>query len=212
MADIGLPSVNLTKFTTDMANALIQAMPNVELIEIGYRDSEPKDLPLADGLPTPAVLIKFIEIKPQTYVKEGVIYTKKQNNQMCVTLKFKAYTIIKASQINEGSEDQLLAASLASKINGLSRFGNPVGPAQVIDIKADGYFAVDNEICGKDSFIFWRVDWIHEALLGDIVTDGLCDDPDVSVADVREVYVGYDPNTGLKFKDDYVLVAKRADG
>ena len=229
----GIPNANLNQLAIDISEKLMFRLSKsknpVKFLELGYRDSEPADI-ITPDLPTPAVLIKFVEIRPQTFESRGVTLVKKQNNRIVAELIFKAYAIIKANEKLEGRESQELAVSLASAINSEERFGHPVGPSQVMEIVSDGYvdFEEDLENDCKDSFVVWRVEWFHETLLGEIYTEGYCDDDfQINPQDIEEIVVSLDlhphikaeaikgadiliyknvnPRTGEKITDNYVL-------
>ena len=197
----GIPSVELNQFSRDVTDRLMYRLSrshDVKMVALGYRDSEPKDI-ITPTIPTPSILIKFIQIRPQTWLREGETIVRKQNNRIVVELMFKAYVIIKAGKKFEGEEDQELAVALAIAINSESKFGHKgVGPAQLQDIIADGYvdFSDDDKIDCEDSFVVWRVDWYHESLIGEIYTEGYYDELQVDPSTIREVYLSFDSEEG----------------
>ena len=176
----GIPSIKLNQFSKDVTDRIMRRLSvshGVKMAALGYRDSEPKDI-ITPDIPTPAILIKFIRIRPKTWVSQGRTIVYKQNNRVVVELMFKAYAIIRAGEMEEGEEDQELAVALAVAINSESKFGHAgAGPSQLQDIRADGYvdFNEEEDIDCKDSFVIWRVDWYHDSLIGETFTEGYYD-------------------------------------
>lgn len=197
----GIPSVKLNQFSRDVTDRLMFRLSRthgVKLIALGYRDSEPQEI-IKPDIPTPAVLIKFIRIRPQTWIREGETIVRQENNRIVVELMFKAYIIIKAGKKFEGEEGQDLAVALAVAVNTEAKFGHEgVGPAQLQDIKSDGYvdFNDQDEIDCKDSFVIWRVDWYHESFIGDVYTEGFYDDIQVDPQTIKEVFISFDSQEG----------------
>lgn len=197
----GIPSVDLDKFTKDMTDRLalrLSRTNGVKLISLGYRNSEPKEI-ITPTIPTPAILIKFIRIRPQLWIREGETIVRKQNNRIVVELMFKAYAIVKAGQKSEGKESQDLSVALAIAINSEAKFGHPgVGPAQLQEIQPEGYvdFNDDDKIDCKDSYAVWSVDWFHESLIGEIYTEGYYDELQVNPSTIKEIYLSFDSQEG----------------
>ena len=202
----GIPSVNLNEFAKSVADKLMMWFVNsdtpIKLLELGYKDSEPKDI-INPDLPTPAILIKFIGISPQNWTSRGVEITYRENHRMVVELMFKSFIILKAGRKFEGQEDQNLAIGLAIAVNTLSRFGHPVGQAQITEIEPQGYVDFsESEIDCKDSFIVWNVNWFHEAFIGDVYTAGFYDKLSDGTFDqfdpsnIREAYISFDSEKG----------------
>lgn len=212
----GIPSVELNKFCRDVTDKLaarLSVKPHlVKLFELGYKDADTKDI-IRPDLPTPAILIKFIRIRPKTWISQGRTIVLKQNNRVCVELVFKAHVIVKAGRKNEGEEAQNLAVGLAIAVNTESKFGHEgVGPAQLHDIVPEDYvdFSKDDEIDCKDSFAVWTVEWHHDSLIGNIYTAGYYDeehylpespnDPEpykpIDISTVKEVYLSFDSKEG----------------
>ena len=203
----GIPSVNLSQLPVDITDKLMMRLqwsdPPIKLIELGYRDSEPKDI-IKPNFPTPAILIKFVKVDPQDYSSRGSDVTYRENNRIVVDLGFKAYVILNAASKLEGKQAQELAVELAIAINSESRFGHTIGPARITEIEADDYVNFsDDEIDCKDEYVVWKVEWFHEAMLGELYTEGFYDPNDFTNLDlpfdpstIKEVYVSLDSQRG----------------
>lgn len=198
----GIPQVNFDQFFKNLVDKLMARLSrppiSVRRIDLKYNDAELKDI-IKKEIPTPAIFIRFIQIRPQTYESEGVTLTKKQNNKIVAELRFKAWVVLDANIKNEARKNLDVSIQFASAVTTESRFGEPVGPSQITDISPETYINADGDeelITCFESYSVWKVEWFHEAFIGDQFTEGFCDELQIDPKDIREVYVSFDSQKG----------------
>lgn len=108
--------------------------------------------------------------------------------QIDATFRFSAYCILPYNAENACVQVRILAAALASKLNG-KRWGQPIGRAKVTVIEPDNFDAENYE------YETVRIDWEQDCVLGN----------DVWAGGVRPttVYLGIAPDTGVENIDKY---------
>lgn len=111
--------------------------------------------------------------------------------QIDATFRFSAYCVLPYNADNAIIQTRILAAALASKVNG-ERWGQPIGRAKVTVIEPDNFEAENYE------YETVRIDWEQDGVLGN----------DVWAGGVRPttVYLGIAPDTGVDNIDKYVQI------
>lgn len=164
--------------TTDLHNAIETTLRAAFTVaELPTCEKYPE---LAKKIVSPAVLIELSELVPADDPGTG---------ELALTARFSAYIVLQRSS-RAKLDAANLAAAVALNIYAASRFGQPIGPAQISRVAPDEF---KPELFG---YVVWVVEWTHEIRVGESVWDGAGITP-------TEIYLGIAPNIGLAHADDY---------
>lgn len=117
-------------------------------------------------------------------------------NQLQAELTFSAKVICTYKQ-GQKLAVRLLSAAVAQFVH-KNRFGQPVTPGVFQSSVMEDFHTHDEE------YESWRVNWKHEALLGDNIWDGDGITPQI-------IMLGFDPNIGPGYEADYYQIPSLDD-
>lgn len=152
---MNLPPVDIAALHSAIVTAIGNQFPALELVAVYSRPGE--------RIPTPAVLVQLDSIDANSPSQTGT-------EQLSVSLRFAAYCV---GSYRDGQKLSVrtLTAAVSQFIN-LKRWGQPVGAAEFIDARPDKF--VDE---GNKEYEAMRIEWTHEALLGENVWTDPFDPP-----------------------------------
>lgn len=169
--------VNLTTLHATIKSQITTQFPAVSTVEAYSRPGA--------KIMTPAILFELTGIDPSNPSDIGT-------DQLVVLLRFSAYVVFAKETPGYLLESRSLAASLMAFINA-KRFGEQIMPAKLVNCEPDDF---SPEI---ETYYTMRIDWTHEAVLGENVWDGAGIVP-------TEIYFSIVPYIGIPHEPDYVRV------
>lgn len=171
--------VNLTNLHTTIKSQIETQFTDISTVDSYIRPGE--------KIMTPAILFELTGIDPSNPSDIGT-------DQLVVILRFSAYVIFAKETPGYLLLARVLSSSLMAFIN-KKRFGEQIMPAQIVNCEPDDFSPQ------LETYYAMRIDWTHEAVLGENVWDGSDIVP-------TEIYFSIVPYIGIPHKPDYVKVTE----